>query len=334
MLARFLRAAFAYLEQWRDNVTQRDIKRLLVSAKKLNLALGKQELPGLKLLRIKEQQNDNGGWWTHLASWRKKPSLALSLDRYPSSARRHFWVGFWSNKWAPLEELFPVEPAKVLLDADSANKNGVWVLDPPLPHHLYNSPLGERYSGEKYFGYYESDDELNTDRAVQFISRVVLLKETKKDALLIDIGLIERNSKLSPAQKEQLILARRGQGKFRSMLDEIWQSCPLSKHSTREILRASHIVSWAEARDDQERLDPYNGILLSANLDALFDRHLISFDESGCLSFSKHLDRKEISRLNLDGISIAFDKRHKPYLKRHWERFQTKQNANRHISKA
>ena len=36
-------------------------------------------------------------------------------------------------------------------------------------------------------------------------------------------------------------------------------------------------------KTDAERLDVFNGFLLSANLDALFDRFLISFDEQGAL---------------------------------------------------
>ncbi|WP_245431366.1 HNH endonuclease signature motif containing protein, partial [Rhodoplanes roseus] len=35
-----------------------------------------------------------------------------------------------------------------------------------------------------------------------------------------------------------------------------------------DVLRASHIKPWRDA-SDQERLDPRNGLLLSATLDAL-----------------------------------------------------------------
>ena len=44
---------------------------------------------------------------------------------------------------------------------------------------------------------------------------------------------------------------------------------------------ASHAKPWAECANDAERLDVFNGFLLVANLNALFDRFLISFDDTG-----------------------------------------------------
>lgn len=46
---------------------------------------------------------------------------------------------------------------------------------------------------------------------------------------------------------------------------------------------ASHAKPWAECANDAERLDVFNGFLLVANLNALFDRFLISFDDTGRL---------------------------------------------------
>jgi hypothetical protein len=53
----------------------------------------------------------------------------------------------------------------------------------------------------------------------------------------------------------------------------------------RQALRASHVLPWSNATD-VERLDPDNGLLLSANLDALFDKHLISFNAEGAIRLS------------------------------------------------
>ena len=52
-----------------------------------------------------------------------------------------------------------------------------------------------------------------------------------------------------------------------------------------DVLRASHISPWAE--DEKNRLNPENGLCLSATYDAAFDRHLISFDEHYRLVVSK-----------------------------------------------
>jgi predicted restriction endonuclease len=51
------------------------------------------------------------------------------------------------------------------------------------------------------------------------------------------------------------------------------------------LLRASHIKPWRMS-DNSERLDPENGLLLVANLDAAFDAGLLSFTDTGRMLFS------------------------------------------------
>ena len=78
---------------------------------------------------------------------------------------------------------------------------------------------------------------------------------------------------------------RVGQDFFRELiLDEYRTQCCISGLNVPEVLRASHIVGWAE--DEANRLNPANGLCLSATYDAAFDRHLISFDEDCRLIFS------------------------------------------------
>jgi HNH endonuclease len=50
-------------------------------------------------------------------------------------------------------------------------------------------------------------------------------------------------------------------------------------------LRASHIKPWS-ASNNVERLDPYNGLLLSVGYDVAFDSLLITFDENGEIAFA------------------------------------------------
>jgi len=51
--------------------------------------------------------------------------------------------------------------------------------------------------------------------------------------------------------------------------------------------RASHILGWAES--EHTRMDPRNGLCLSATYDAAFDRHLISLDEDFRLLISRDI---------------------------------------------
>ena len=89
---------------------------------------------------------------------------------------------------------------------------------------------------------------------------------------------------------ERLVRQRVGQARYRDALMAYWGgACAVTGVSVAEALRASHAKPWAECTDDAERLDAFNGFLLVANLDALFDRFLISFDDAGHLLTSPRL---------------------------------------------
>lgn len=89
-------------------------------------------------------------------------------------------------------------------------------------------------------------------------------------------------------EKEVLAKHRIGQDIFRAMLLDIYNyKCCLTGIEIPEVLRASHIIPWSENK--KTRLNPENGICLSATYDAAFDRHLITFDEDYRLVLSKAL---------------------------------------------
>lgn len=75
---------------------------------------------------------------------------------------------------------------------------------------------------------------------------------------------------------------RIGQDIFRAALLAYWNGrCPLTGITEPELLRASHIVPWAQCTSDAERLDVHNGLLLSALWDAAFDAGLVTFADDG-----------------------------------------------------
>jgi predicted restriction endonuclease len=65
-----------------------------------------------------------------------------------------------------------------------------------------------------------------------------------------------------------------------------------------ELLRASHVKPWRECTD-KERLDPHNGLLLGAHLDALFDKGLITFDDNGSMLVSVKISDRDREELRL-----------------------------------
>lgn len=115
-----------------------------------------------------------------------------------------------------------------------------------------------------------------------------------------DIEQIRKRIDLSPTEREALVQARRGQGRFRQDLLKYWRGCAVVGSTIQSILRASHIKPWRESAD-RERLDPANGLLLTANLDALFNDGLISFDDHGGMLISSRLCQSDRFLLQLGG---------------------------------
>lgn len=99
---------------------------------------------------------------------------------------------------------------------------------------------------------------------------------------LVDLRAVEHDASVSDTERSQLRKARLGQGKFRAKLEAKWGRCCITGCDIREVLRASHIKPWKDCTND-ERLDGDNGLLLVANIDALFDKGLISFTQDGSL---------------------------------------------------
>jgi hypothetical protein len=112
--------------------------------------------------------------------------------------------------------------------------------------------------------------------------------------------------------------------RYRNALLSYWGgTCAVTGVSATEALRASHAKPWAECADDAERLDAFNGFLLVANLDALFDRFLISFDDAGHLLTSTRLSQSDLPRLGIhSGMRLRWlASEHRHYLQWHRERF-------------
>jgi hypothetical protein len=126
--------------------------------------------------------------------------------------------------------------------------------------------------------------------------------------VVADVVAILNDQNTNPTEKEALVSARLGQGGFRRDVLKQWQQrCSVTGSSTLEAIRASHIKPW-RVSEPHERIDPNNGLPLVANLDALFDAGLISFDLSGTLVVSPQLDSAERQRFGLTGQSLRLRK--------------------------
>ena len=113
------------------------------------------------------------------------------------------------------------------------------------------------------------------------------------------------------------VRVRSNQNVFRKMVLTIYnQSCCITGLNIPETNRASHIIPWAA--DETKRLDPTNGLCLSATYDAAFDRNLISLDEEYRLIISNEIKDYVTNEcvkeyfINKAGMHITLPERYKP----------------------
>jgi HNH endonuclease len=122
--------------------------------------------------------------------------------------------------------------------------------------------------------------------------------------------------RLTETEKIDLVVSRRGQGQFRDHITRLWSSrCAVTGCRETRVLRASHLKPWRTSNND-ERLDPFNGLLLAPHLDALLDRGLITFTDNGRIQISSRLSAADRECLGIHRTMKLgrVDERHVPYL--------------------
>lgn len=146
------------------------------------------------------------------------------------------------------------------------------------------------------------------------LEQIQLFEEPRKNYEIIKPNSTERKG---------LVTSRVGQGAYRKSIMHRWEyQCAVTDFDDPRILIASHIVPWKEATDDQ-RLDVDNGILLSPTYDALFDKHLISFENDGKIILSNEIEKAAFEKIGVTGKERIRDLSfgNKQYLDQHRNRF-------------
>ncbi len=124
-------------------------------------------------------------------------------------------------------------------------------------------------------------------------------------------------------ERRGLVTSRVGQGAYRKSIIHHWEyQCAVTEFDDPRILIASHIVPWKDSSDEQ-RLDVENGILLSPTYDALFDKHLISFENNGKIILSDEISKEAFHKINVTGNEVLrkVTDGNKSYLEQHRYRF-------------
>lgn len=159
---------------------------------------------------------------------------------------------------------------------------------------------------------------------------------------MVDIGLVEGNVDslgrsgaereidsesgnltLPETTRQALINARIGQGSYRQRMLRLWGGrCAVSSCSIESVLVASHAKAWRDSTND-ERRDEYNGLLLAASIDRLFDGGLIAFADEGNLLVGTGVTDADLAAIGLTRSARlrVIHPRHKPYLAAHRAKF-------------
>lgn len=174
---------------------------------------------------------------------------------------------------------------------------------------------------------------VNDAELASWLRRVSALAQSLPNQVAVDFDTQVQQALASlPAtdtqstEVQRFVRQRVGQDRYRQAMLSYWGgACAVTGLKLAPALRASHAKPWADCLTDAERLDVFNGFLLSANLDALFDKFLISFSDAGDMLVSPQLSSADRLLLGLDGtlkLRWLSDK-HIPYLSFHRNRFDS-----------
>ncbi len=161
------------------------------------------------------------------------------------------------------------------------------------------------YLWDFYFKKYGITNETgNKEYSTGFNHYLKFIGENFKNAEF-ELNKIKKDPELSTTDKETLYLSRKGQGKYRKGLIDLWKACSISGYKQISILIASHIKPWIIS-NNIERVDPYNGFLLLPNYDKLFDKGLITFDSNGKIKISNKFieNDKDLEILGINENSL------------------------------
>jgi putative restriction endonuclease len=181
-----------------------------------------------------------------------------------------------------LEELWPLAPAKYSPIQSNGNSVTAYLFE--MPEAFANVLLSR----------VESALEWRIAQALQ---------QNDIDLRLRGEERVEEFLKRAPLEetvKQALIEARRGQGRFRQGVSYVEPACRFTGVRNPALLVASHIQPWHRCHTNGERLDPFNGLLLTPTYDRLFDRGFVTFSPEHRLLISPRLPVEDIRKIRMD----------------------------------
>lgn len=144
------------------------------------------------------------------------------------------------------------------------------------------------------------------------------------EQLELAIGTVRRTERntlipmIAEMESEVKLMIRKGRKKFRENLLALWENkCALCDIELPDLLLASPSKPWKDSTH-KERIDPYNGVLLCCNHDALYSKGYIAFDGGGRLHISSSIPEEDYIIYNINPKKkISRYEENKPYFKWH-----------------
>lgn len=118
-----------------------------------------------------------------------------------------------------------------------------------------------------------------------------------------ELQKVQTDLRVPETERIAIVLARRGQGLFKERVNRIERACRITGVDRLEHLRASHCKPWRDATN-AERLDGENGLLLTPNVDHLFDRGFIGFEDNGDVLVSPVAHAESLVRMGINPESL------------------------------
>lgn len=185
-------------------------------------------------------------------------------------------------------------------------------LDPAQKSRKIKGLRNASSADKRIFSEFDADWENLAAESEAAARRIGARKNRQEEQSLLNTKLLARETEAFRSVKVRL-----AQSLFRdTVLSGYGFRCAISGIALPSLLQASHIIPWAY--DKSRRLDPRNGIALSALHDRAFDRGLITVDQSLRVVVSDNLRKgkpgkiQQVALLAIEGVRIRLPSRYRP----------------------
>lgn len=158
---------------------------------------------------------------------------------------------------------------------------------------------------------------INNKEDLLFESEGILAQMEHKSIESKYAEILSGTEHLKGETKVREVKTRVNQSVFRQIvLSNYSGKCAISRIDIQDLLVASHIVPWS--KNEKERLNPENGICLSALYDKAFDKGLIGLNVKYEILISSELRKKQTEDFygyyfgHLDGSKISLPSKYHP----------------------